>query len=100
MKNKYTKAIFYLRWLLKPVHINTNGLSLFIIFLFLSPILFFIQNEKNDSYFLKVFSFIFVILIIIFFILIFYRLQNQYIDNEKNNINFSINQLNITQKEK
>ena len=88
-------------YLLQLVYfIGTNGLSFFLIFFFLIPVIFFMLKSTQNKIFLKIYLIFSFLLIFVLISLIFIRL-NILTQQEANiNNNFSLNQLNIKQSDK
>ena len=80
--------------------IGTNGLSFVLIFLFLIPVSFFKLTENKTKLFSKIYLIISFILLLIITSLIFIRLSFLNDQDANLKINFSLNQLNISQSDK
>ena len=80
--------------------IGTNGLSFVLIFLFLVPVSFFKLTENKTKLFSKIYLIISFILLLIITSLIFIRLSFLNDQDANLKINFSLNQLNISQSDK
>ena len=80
--------------------IGTNGLSFFLIFLFLIPVVFFMLKDVQIKFFLKIYLIISFLLIFVLTSLIFIRLNFLPKQEVTINNNFSLNQLNINQSDK
>ena len=85
-------------YLLQAVYyIGTNGLSFLVIFLFLIPVSLLILDENKIKIFPKIYLIFSFIILIVFFFLIFFRFYFANESNTNNEVNFSLNQLNINQ---
>ena len=80
--------------------IGTNGLSFVLILLFLVPVSIFLLKDNKTKFYLKIYLIFSFNILFIISSLIFIKLNILYDKNDDIEINFTINQLNISQSDK